>query len=456
MDAKKTRIPTYFKVLLAIITPFVFTIIAFYAYGMQLSNEDTINPNIFIEGVDVSGLTRGEALSALDTRGFEERCSNAKVTLVMPDDSTLVLSGDDVGLVHNASEVVGWAHSVGRGRGVLLNTFSHLIRQRSDDDAFFYVEYKLNEDLLYTIVTAFTEDYNVRLAASKFKIFEDRIIYTKGAGRVEADIPETIDFVYQGIFESFENANPVEIVYFLPEATGYWEEVLEVRDIIFVQVLSSIYDRETDSATESAVGVDFDPVAAVSLAKDVESGKTVTFMFEFTQPEYTQEHLGDMLFRDLIAERTTSAGGSANRINNIQLAIDAINGQVLLPGEEFSFNETVGERTAERGFKVAPILASGELQPGIGGGICQVSSTIYAAIRPSQLLVTEQRKHGKPVAYLPWGWDATVHWGYIDFKFVNNTDYPLRIEVELEGRSLTAQVYGTIIDDFPRVAGWNT
>jgi len=455
MDAKKTRIPTYLKVFLAIITPFVFTIIAFYAYGVQLSNEETIYPNIFIEGVDVSGLTRGEALAALDTRGFVQRCSDTKVTLIMPDNSKLVITGDDIGLTHNASEVVSWVYSVGRGRGVLLNTLSYLVRQRAEN-AFFYVEYNLNEELLSTIVTAFTEDYNIRLVASKFEILEDRIIFTKGAGRVEADIPEMIDFAYQGIFESFENTGPVEIVYILPETTAYWADILEIRDKIFVQVLSSIYDRETDSATESTVGVDFDYIEATILAKEVESGKTVTIMFEFTQPDCTQEYLDGMLFRDLIAERTTSAGGSAGRMTNIQLAIDAINGQVLLPDEEFSFNETVGERTAERGFKIAPILASGELQPGIGGGICQVSSTIYASIKPSQLLVTEQRKHGKPVSYLPWGWDATVHWGYIDFRFVNNTEYPLRIEVELEGRSLTARVYGTIIDDFPRVAGWNT
>ena len=455
MEAKKVRIPTYLKVFLAVITPFIFTIIAFYAYGVQLSNEDTIYPNIFVEGVDVSGLTRSEALSSLDTRGFEQRCSNAEVTLILPDGSKLVISGDDAGLVHNASEVVSWAYSVGRGRGVLLNTLSYFVRQRAED-AFFYVEYKLNEDLLSSIVTSFTEDYNIRFVASMFDIMEDRIIYTKGAGRVEAYIPEMIDFAYQGLFESFENGSPVEIVYLLPETTGYWEDILNVRDSIFVQVVSSTYDRETNSATESVIGVDFDPIAAVTLAKEVESGKTVTFMLEFTEPECTTEHLDSMLFRDLIAERTTGAGGSANRINNIQLAIDAINGQVLLPGEEFSFNETVGERTAERGFKVAPILASGELQPGIGGGICQVSSTIYASIKPSQLLVTEQRKHGKPVAYLPWGWDATVHWGYIDFKFVNNTEYPLRIEVELEGRSLTARIYGTIIDDFPRAAGWKS
>jgi len=120
-----------------------------------------------------------------------------------------------------------------------------------------------------------------------------------------------------------------------------------------------------------------------------------------------------------------------------------------MPGEEFSFNETVGIRTAERGYRSAPIILAGQFAQGIGGGICQTSSTIFAAIKPTQLLVTERRPHGLPVAYLPRGWDAAVSWGHMDFRFVNNTDYPLLIEVELDYRTLTARVFGTVIDGFP-------
>ena len=127
----------------------------------------------------------------------------------------------------------------------------------------------------------------------------------------------------------------------------------------------------------------------------------------------------------------------------------------MLPGEEFSFNETVGQRTRERGFMHAPSIIDGETVMTIGGGICQTSSTIFAAIRPSDILVTQQQPHRRPVPYLPWGWDATVFWNAIDFKFMNNTNYPLRIEIELEERNLTARIWGTIKDDFPREAGWS-
>jgi len=293
------------------------------------------------------------------------------------------------------------------------------------------------------------------LDASKPVIYEDRIVFTKGAGYVNADSSEIIELAYNGLFESLESENPVEIIYTLPEATNFGSEILEVRDSVFVKMLTSEYDRDINGASECAVGVDFDTVEAAWLIKDTESGKTAVIPLVFTHPEYSQEYLDSLLFRDLIAKRTTHAHGTNSRLNNIRLSSEAIHGQVLLPGEEFSFNESVGQRLPERGYQVAPILRNGEFVPAVGGGICQTSSTIYAAIRPSDLKVTEQMRHGRPVPYLPWGWDATVSWGTIDFKFVNNTNYPIRIDIELEERSLTAQIWGTIKEDFPRAADWN-
>jgi len=255
--------------------------------------------------------------------------------------------------------------------------------------------------------------------------------------------------MYDSVFESLSNGEPVEIRYALPEVSGFEDDILALRNIVFIPMVSSEYDRDTNSATESITGVDFNPIEAAVLVGGIEPGETATFLLEYTEPDYTQEYLESLLFRDLLAERTTWASGAPGRIGNIVLACTSIDGLVLLPGEEFSFNETVGERTRERGFSIAPTLVQGELVPGIGGGICQVSSTIHAAIKPTAIQITEARKHGKPVAYLPWGWDATVDWGNIDFKFKNNTEYPIRIEVGLDERRLTARVYGTIVDGFP-------
>jgi len=98
---------------------------------------------------------------------------------------------------------------------------------------------------------------------------------------------------------------------------------------------------------------------------------------------------------------------------------------------------------------MAGAYVNGRTVSSLGGGVCQTSSTIYSAIMDTQLLVTERHPHGRPIPYLPWGRDATVFWGSLDFKFVNNTEYPIRIDITLVDRYLTAKVYGTIIDDFP-------
>jgi vancomycin resistance protein YoaR len=105
---------------------------------------------------------------------------------------------------------------------------------------------------------------------------------------------------------------------------------------------------------------------------------------------------------------------------------------VLGPGHEFSFNDIVGERTAARGYQLAHIYNNGEVIDGIGGGICQVSSTLYNAILYTSLEVTERHNHQFTVSYVPYGQDATVSYGYVDFKFRNNTAFPLRIECIIE------------------------
>jgi len=132
---------------------------------------------------------------------------------------------------------------------------------------------------------------------------------------------------------------------------------------------------------------------------------------------------------------------SAARINNIELAANAINGIILMDGEIFSFNEQVGERTRERGYKAAPVLEDGNYKPGIGGGICQVSSTLYRAILDSGVEVLERKAHGLPPSYIGIGLDATVSWENIDLKFKNNLGFPLLIDAYLKEKNIFIDLY---------------
>lgn len=131
----------------------------------------------------------------------------------------------------------------------------------------------------------------------------------------------------------------------------------------------------------------------------------------------------------------------ANRNSNMQLASQAIDYTVIENGDVFSFNKTVGARTEERGYKEATIFVKDQKVPGLGGGICQVSSTLYMAVKSARLSVVERHQHSLPVTYCSEEDEATVAWGYLDFKFKNNSGDPIRIEASCTGGVVRVIIY---------------
>lgn len=130
------------------------------------------------------------------------------------------------------------------------------------------------------------------------------------------------------------------------------------------------------------------------------------------------------------------------RTQNIRLAAEKINGYIIAPGEVFSFNDAVGERTGEKGYKAAPIFFRNETVPGIGGGVCQLSSTIYNLALITGMEIIERSNHSLPVTYVPLGRDATVNYNHIDLKFRNNTGNYILLYTEINDDTLTVKFYG--------------
>lgn len=138
---------------------------------------------------------------------------------------------------------------------------------------------------------------------------------------------------------------------------------------------------------------------------------------------------------------TSFTSSSEARSTNISLATQSINGKVLMPGDTFSFNEVVGERTKERGYKEAGVIVNQQLDSGVGGGICQVSSTLYNALLRGNIKTTERVHHTFPSTYVEKGLDATVDWGNIDLKFKNTFDYPIYIEGFTSNKNVYFNIY---------------
>jgi len=448
MHKKRKRVPTIIKVVMFIGIPVLIAALAFCWVGMYYIDENRIYPNVSIAGIDVSGLTKAEALKALDPVDFEERAGNARVTITFPDYSELTILGQDVNLTNDARPTVESAFNLGRGRGFVMDTVSY-IRRMYDNVYHLQVHHVYDADTLRNKVAGFIDDYNHRLAATEPLIYSDKIIVTKGAGEEPAEMMVVHDLAYIGLFESLETGKPSEIEYILPETGTDALLILDLHKVMSVPVESAVLNVETLSVSDCVTGVGFDFLSAVEMLNETETGKTITISMEYIQPEMTREILEGMLFRDLLGEQTTYAHGASGRVKNIEISAEAINGLILSPGEEFSFNEVVGVRHSSRGYQLGGAFVGGETVSVIGGGICQTASTLYSAIKDTEILFTERHPHGRPVPYLPRGRDATVFWNKLDFRFVNNTEFPMRIEFELDGRDLTARVYGTIIDDFP-------
>jgi len=143
----------------------------------------------------------------------------------------------------------------------------------------------------------------------------------------------------------------------------------------------------------------------------------------------------------LLGTYTTYTTNVPNRNTNISLACKALNGTIVKPGHTFSFNNTLGYTSAAKGYKKAGILVNGKSSAALGGGICQVSSTLYNAVLKAGLKVVERHPHSAPVGYVPKGRDATVSYGSVDFKFRNNTTKNCRLVFEYNNRSLTVSVF---------------
>ncbi len=226
-------------------------------------------------------------------------------------------------------------------------------------------------------------------------------------------------------------------------------DVQALHDQLAGDKAEAVCDKTTGEPTESRVGVAFD-VSAVQAQLDAAApGAEFLADAQVEFPTVSTEELRECMFRDVLGTFTTKCAGPWGRHQNIKLASAAINGKIYNPGEEFWYNSTVGQRTAARGYQEAGVYEAGRTTTGIGGGICQVSSTLYYAVLLSDLDIVLRYCHMFNPGYMPIGCDATVSWGGPDFAFRNSRDYPIKIVTSYndDTNELTCTILGTKVDD---------
>jgi vancomycin resistance protein YoaR len=198
------------------------------------------------------------------------------------------------------------------------------------------------------------------------------------------------------------------------------------------------------TGTEEQIGKKLNVEKSLELAIEVvglKQEEKIPLVVEEIVPDYTKVYYSRMN-NTIGSFNTTISKGTEGRYNNIKLAANKINGSLIYPGEIFSTNKALGDTTLANGYMLAPIIVNGQLEDGAGGGVCQVSSTLYNAVIFSELEIVERQCHSRPVGYVEKGRDATLAWDYLDFKFKNSTEYPIYIESTVEGNQVNVRIYG--------------
>ncbi len=212
--------------------------------------------------------------------------------------------------------------------------------------------------------------------------------------------------------------------------------------------VDAVMDPETFAITPHSLGYGFDLEQANSMLQNAAPGDVLEIPLVVIAPEITTESLSAALYPDVLGSYTANASSIWGRDINLNLSCQAINGIVLLPGEVFSYNPALGERTPDKGWQKADGYIGNATVSEYGGGICQASSCLYLSAMLADLEIVERVNHGFISSYMPYGMDATVSWGGPEFLFRNSTAYPIKIEASASGGSVTVKLLGTDTKDY--------
>ena len=414
------------------------------AYGVSRVNEmDTVFPNVTVDGLDVGGLSLSETAELLERSGYDNIGDNA-VTVELPLDVYLTVRADEVCTETPVSDIALMAYDACKGGSKVQNALTYLRCRSGGMELESGSVLTVDEDAVRAKVDAAAKQVQQALLGSDLKIGEESIAVRKGATGVTIDT----DSLTGQVVKAFREHQYETIQYEAAIETDAELDVQALYDTVFTEKADAYLSEDCEIIPEVR-GISFDMDEAEQAWNAAGYGEEVLIPLAFDEPEVTAADLEALLFRDQLSSMSTSlAGSSSNRVNNVTKAAASINGIILMPGDEFSYNPALGERTAENGYLTAGAYSGGEVVQEYGGGICQVSSTLYYCCLYANLKITSRTCHYFPVSYLPAGLDATVSWGGPEFKFVNNREYPIKIVAGVDemGKNVTVELWGTDTD----------
>ena len=429
--------PKVRKILYIVLSVIFILFVVGYIYCMSNLPTDKIARNVYIEDINVSGMTYDEALEKINNSSLFD---NQIITL-MHRGNRFEINGNAIGLVASPEETVQKAFDYGKDgskyKNGLLLLGLHLARHTVVPVAQIEVE-KLDEQLQQFGIQCYGE-----LMQHKIVVQADGLTYI-GPGKTGFD--NNIEDARNKVINALDNEQFKNIWVPLDNCPPD-DLTMEAFDAaVYCDPIDSYFKYEGDEVivVEESIGRYINKEEAAPLLETVhEGGEPVYIPWYASEPQIYKKDIEPKLFNATLGSFSTYYGGAYNRNANVVRAASLLNGAIVPPGEVLSFNDRVGPRTTANGFHPAPEYQNGESVTGIGGGTCQVSTTLYGAVLYSALDITSRTCHMFAVGYAPLGQDATVAYGSVDFKFKNNSDYPIKVVAHTNGGTITVSIVGT-------------
>ena len=423
------------KIIISIIIVAIVALLFSTVFALTNINNEKIISGVTIKGVEVSGLTKEEAMAKLETVYSEKMKNNI---MLQYQDLESELNPTLMEVKYDIEKAVNEAYSLGRNENIFINNYNILGTLIGKRD--FNVDMTMNEETTKQTINDIGANLPGIMMESSYSIEDDELIIIRGKEGIFISTDTLLSEVKEMLNDIHETENMIEIP--VETKTPQEIDIDKIHSEVYQEPQDAYYTKDPFTVYPEVEGIDFDVEKAKEIiAAEIKDEYVIDLIV--TKPKVTLEDIGTEAFPDRLSTFSTRYDASdKDRTTNLVLACQKLNGKVIMPGETFSYNAALGPRTYAAGYRNGKIYENGQVVDGLGGGICQISSTLYNAALMSDMEIVERRNHQFVTSYVDEGRDATVVYGSTDFRFKNTRTYPVRLVASAKGGVATVSVYG--------------
>lgn len=402
------------------------------AFALLNMNNNKIIKGVTVNNISVENLTKEEALEKIK----EEINKNLEKDInIKYNDFEYSIKLTQIEVKYKIEEAIEKAFNTGRSNNIFVDNYTILKTRFKKENL--DLEYEYNEKILDEIIDDITVKIPGAVVEPSYYIENEKLYISKGTKGNTIE-KETLK---KEILERIYKEKNEDIILEIYEVEPSNIDIEKIYNEVYTEPKDAYYTKDPFEIFPHVNGINFDKEAAKEILEQDKEEYEIPLII--TTPKITTNKIGTEAFPDMLSTFSTRYDASnIPRTTNLKLAMQKLNGVVVSPGETFSYNKTLGKRTAEAGYKEAGGFAGGKVVQTLAGGICQISSTLYDAVVYANLDIVERHNHMFLAGYVGAGKDATVVYGTYDFKFKNTRKYPIMIKTSIGSGVAQISIYG--------------